>query len=158
MLLSQTGQYALRAALLLGELGPDERATADEIASALDVPRNYLSKILHVLAREGVLESTRGPGGGFALALPAADLPLSRILHPVEPGLDGESGCLLGRAECSNRDPCAVHHEWTRLAGRIDGFLNDTTLGSLTQQKRASRKQASRVRRLPTRKRKGGTR
>jgi Rrf2 family iron-sulfur cluster assembly transcriptional regulator len=159
VLLSQTGRYALRATLHIGQLEPGQRATADEIAAALDVPRNYLSKILHLLAQAGVLESTRGPGGGFKLALPPAELPLSRILEPVEPGLGTDRGCLLGRSECSNRNPCAVHDEWRGIADRIDAFLNDNTLGSLAQQKRSAHR-SRRVRRPPTtiRKTKGGSR
>ena len=51
MILSQTAVYALKAVLFLAEAKGQELARVDDIAQALDVPRNYLSKILHVLAR-----------------------------------------------------------------------------------------------------------
>ena len=60
-MLSRTAEYALRAVLFLADRG--EPTNVELIAERLDVPRNYLSKILHRLAREGVLSSTRGQGG-----------------------------------------------------------------------------------------------
>ncbi|HSH75920.1 MAG TPA: Rrf2 family transcriptional regulator, partial [Longimicrobiales bacterium] len=74
MILSQTAVYALKATLRLAEQEPGGRMRVDDIAAELDVPRNYLSKILHTLAREGLLSSSRGPGGGFELARPATEL------------------------------------------------------------------------------------
>src|SRR5690606_6227227 len=67
-MLSDTAEYALRATLYIAQHANDTRLVrTDETAQALGVPRNYLSKILHVLARHGVLSSTRGPLGGFRL-------------------------------------------------------------------------------------------
>ena len=57
-MLSRTAEYALRAVLFLADSG--EPANVERIAERLRVPRNYLSKTLHRLAREGVLASTRG--------------------------------------------------------------------------------------------------
>ena len=67
MWISGTTQYALRAVLFVAEHGSDEPVRVDAIAAALNVPRNYLSKTLHTLARAGVLRSGRGPRGGFQL-------------------------------------------------------------------------------------------
>lgn len=130
MLLSQTSRYALRAALHLAQAGPERPVPAEEIARALGVPRNYLSKTLHQLARAGVLESVRGPGGGFRLAAPTRTLSLQRIVAPVEPDL-GARCCLLGRPTCSDARPCAVHARWRELADRIDAFLGGTSLADL---------------------------
>ena len=58
MILSQTAEHALRAVLYLAQR-EDELVRVGDIAEALSIPRNYLSKILHLLAREGVLASTR---------------------------------------------------------------------------------------------------
>jgi Rrf2 family protein len=130
VLLSQTGKYALRASIYLAERGSDEPIPVGEIAAALDVPRNYLSKILHKLAREGILVSERGPRGGFRLAVPPEDLPVARVVHVVDPGLLDRK-CLLGRAECSDLDPCPAHATWRDLAERLERFLSQTTVASL---------------------------
>ncbi|MER3406797.1 MAG: Rrf2 family transcriptional regulator, partial [Chloroflexota bacterium] len=66
-LLSSTAAYALRTVLFIAERG-DRPASGKEIAGSLKLPRNYLSKTLHRLTREGILTSRRGPGGGFRLA------------------------------------------------------------------------------------------
>lgn len=133
MLLSQTGKYALRASIYLAERASDEPIPVGEIAAALDVPRNYLSKILHQLAREGVLISERGPRGGFRLATSAEDLSLAQVVSTVDPGLL-EPKCLLGKQQCSDVDPCPAHGTWQDLAGRIERFLSDTTVGDLLRQ------------------------
>src|SRR6188768_3085965 len=63
-MLSQTIEYALRASLHIARSHPNS-VRVTEIADATDAPRNYLAKILGQLARAGLLESTRGPTGGF---------------------------------------------------------------------------------------------
>jgi Rrf2 family protein len=130
MPLSQTSRYALRAAIHLAERGPERPIPVGEIARALRVPRNYLSKTLHQLARAGVLESVRGPRGGFRLAAPPERVSLAAIVVPLEPVL-GERRCLLGRPVCSDRSPCAAHARWRALADRLDGFMSRTSLADL---------------------------
>lgn len=133
MLLSQTSAYAVRAAVhLAGREGEEGFVRVGEIAGALGVPRNYLSKILHQLARAGVLTSGRGPRGGFRLATAAADVTLAEIVEAVEPGVASRR-CLLGRPECTDQNPCALHDRWRGLAHEIDGFLHETTLADLLQ-------------------------
>jgi Rrf2 family protein len=136
VLLSQTGTYAVRAAIHLAEGEALERPIpVVEIANALDVPRNYLSKILHQLAREGVLISARGPGGGFRLAAEPEKIPLDEILGAVEPQRF-DRRCLLGRAECNDADPCPAHGRWQKLADGIGTFLQQTTLADLRRAER----------------------
>jgi Rrf2 family iron-sulfur cluster assembly transcriptional regulator len=130
VILSQTAVYALRATLCLGESTSVGPVRVDDIAERLDVPRNYLSKILHVLAKGGVLTSTRGPGGGFRLARHAEDLKLSEIVGHFD-DLPGESGCLLGRDECSDDDPCAAHDHWKDVSGSVRRFFTETSLADL---------------------------
>ena len=67
-MLSRTSQYALRAILYLADQPVERSVRAIDVAENLDVPANYLSKILHTLARSGLLISERGPRGGFRLA------------------------------------------------------------------------------------------
>lgn len=129
-MLSQTAEYALRAVLHLARVGERGPVRVDDIARALDVPRNYLSKILHVLARAGVLESTRGPHGGFELAHPAADLTLADVVEEFD-RLQERGACLLGGTRCNERDPCAAHDRWREVAGTVRRFFRDTTVAEL---------------------------
>lgn len=131
-MLSQTSEYALRAILHLHNVGGDGPVRVDDIAEALDVPRNYLSKILHVLARKGLLNSQRGPHGGFELATSAEELPLAEVVASFEPDLlSAEERCLLGRGRCSDTDPCAAHDRWKDVAQRIRTFFRNTSVADL---------------------------
>jgi len=124
--LSHTAEYALRTVLYIAEHGDAGPVRVHQIAAALRIPRNYLSKTLHRLAQAGILTSSRGKGGGFKLAMPAERLHLIGVV-----GLFDEIGagrrCLLGRPVCSDRTACRAHERWkatgpgwqTRIAERL---------------------------------------
>ncbi len=130
-MLSGTAEYALRAVVYLArenDLGKHVRA--NDLAEAVNVPRNYLSKILHELSRGGVLQSTRGKGGGFRLAVPPEELSLLHIVSLFDQ-IGEQRRCLLGRLECSDRDPCPVHGRWKATAEQIAAFFRDTTVADV---------------------------
>jgi len=133
MLISKTSRYALQAATYLAKRWKDgDVVQAREIAEHTGVPQNYLSKILHQLARQGVLVSERGPKGGFRLTMDPAKTNLTAILEPVEGGLT-EQHCLLGRPSCSDRDPCLAHTGWKALSVELTRFLDETVLADLVE-------------------------
>jgi Rrf2 family iron-sulfur cluster assembly transcriptional regulator len=129
MWLSSTAQYALRATLHIAEHAGQSPEEVGRIASALAVPRNYLSKTLHLLARAGVLRSVRGPGGGYQLVDPPDQLTIADVVAPFAP--PGERRCLLGRAECGAVSPCAAHHQWSQVAAAVEAFFAQTTIADL---------------------------
>jgi Rrf2 family protein len=132
VILSQTAVYALKAVLYLAEAEGEELARVEDIAKALNVPRNYLSKILHTLARAGLLSSTRGPRGGFRLGVDASKLTLQRVIDPFDEVV-GRSGCLLGRPRCSDANPCAAHARWKDLSASVKTFFSETTVEDLSK-------------------------
>lgn len=135
MILSDTAEYALRAVLYVARTASPERPTrSDEIARALGVPRNYLSKILHTLGKSGVLRSARGPQGGFQLAVEPEELVLARIVGTFDP-MELRRSCLLGRPECSDANPCPAHPRWKGIADQVRGFFLQTTVADLLSEK-----------------------
>ena len=133
-MLSDTAEYALRATLYIAQHADGDRLVrTEEAAEALGVPRNYLSKILHVLARHGVLSSTRGPLGGFRLAHAADEMPLYRILEPFDP-VGPQRTCILGRAECNDGNPCPAHRCWKDISEKVLAFFRKTTVGDLLRE------------------------
>jgi Rrf2 family protein len=128
--ISQTGEYALRAVLYLAQQQNGDPVPVDTIAEDLSMPRNYLSKTLHLLAKRGILASARGPRGGFELAVPRDQLSLFEIVELFD-DLEGRGKCLLGRPECSDQTPCAAHHRWKDLAQRVSTFFRETTVDDL---------------------------
>jgi Rrf2 family iron-sulfur cluster assembly transcriptional regulator len=99
----------------------------DEVSAALSVPRNYLAKVLHTLAKDGALRSLRGPRGGFELAVPASELTLSQVLAPFEEVGEGRQ-CLLGDETCNDGIACALHTRWASVATEVASFFQDTVL------------------------------
>jgi Rrf2 family protein len=135
-MLSQTTEYALAAAVHLAEHRGEGPLRVGDIASELNIPQNYLSKILHSFARSGILSSTRGPGGGFELVRDPDEVLLADVVRSFEPKLmSPESICLLGRATCSDDDPCAAHEHWKHVRAAIQSFFSDTSLGDLAPNK-----------------------
>ena len=131
-MISQTAEYALRAVLHLAQLGDERPIRVHEMADALRIPRNYLSKILHQLTRHRVLVSLRGKAGGFRLASPPDDVPLSAIITPFD-RVDERRRCLLGRPQCSDRTACAAHTRWKEVADTVAQFFRDTTVADLLE-------------------------
>src|SRR6185436_13159392 len=109
-MLSATADYALRAVLFLAR-EPSGPHKADAIAQAIGAPSNYLSKTLNLLAREGIVSSSRGPTGGFSLAVSADTLMLDRIVAVFDEP-HRRVKCLLRDTACSPETPCAAHTRW----------------------------------------------
>lgn len=131
-MLNDTAEYALRAVLHIATHERGAPVASSAVARELDLPANYLSKTLRRLARAEVLESTRGPGGGYTLADPPREIPLARVVEPFHP-LEGREQCLMGRKACRHREPCPAHERWRDLTERIDGFFRETTVADLLE-------------------------
>lgn len=128
-MLSRGGLYALQATLYLARQDPDRRVSAARMAEALEVPPEYLAKVLQRLGQDGILESTRGAYGGYELARPASQLTVERVVRPFEE-VEPPRVCLLG-GRCDSADPCRAHLrrlEWNEARLRI---LASTTLADL---------------------------
>ncbi len=122
LIFSRRCDYALQAVLYLALKRPDELTPAKELAAKLDLPTHFLSKILHDLARKGLLRSLKGPSGGFALGMSAKDITLSHVVAAID-GLDLSQGCVLGFSECSGSNPCAVHDNWAGVRENLHFVL-----------------------------------
>jgi Rrf2 family protein len=129
-MVSKTGCHAVRAMVALARLPDGAYAGAARIAQEIGAPQNYLGKLLKVLATEGLVESQKGLGGGFRLARDAQEISLLDVIDPIE-HLRRWSGCILGRPECSEIDPCAIHHRWKAVRDAYLRMLQQTTIAEL---------------------------
>lgn len=134
-MLNQTAEYALRTAVYLTEHRDQTPLKASELAAALEIPQNYLSKILHQLARDGLLISLRGKAGGFRLARAPEHITLADIVRGFDSVGEGRR-CLLGKPECMDLTPCAAHEHWRDLAAGHARFFHQTTLAMLVSSDR----------------------
>jgi len=131
-MLSQTGQYALNAAIYLAGRPQGSYSLAREIGRELGIPGQYLSKVLHLMAQRDLLESQRGRQGGFRLKVPPERLSLFAVLDAVE-DTRRFSRCLLGPGNCSVEEPCPLHSQWSDIRGRYLDFLKSTAISELVE-------------------------
>jgi len=129
-MLSSTSDYALRAILVLARASGGRPLRAEQIARATGSPANYLAKTLNALAKAGLVTSTRGPFGGFVLAVPAAELTLAHIIDCFDEPRP-QTRCLLGSAPCDPRRPCTAHERWTAVKATRRAALANTTVADL---------------------------
>jgi Rrf2 family protein len=137
-MLTRTAGYALSAALEVAERGGETRAvSATELAGSLEIPSNYLSKILQSLARDGILISERGRTGGFRLARAPETIRLLDVVAGFD-DLGRERQCLLGRGECTEVGGCPAHREWVEASAPAFRFFESRTLADLMNREAAT--------------------
>lgn len=133
LIFSRQCEYALQALLYLA-LKPDGQMTSiKELTKKLDIPYHFLAKILQDLAHKGLLNSLKGPTGGFALGMPAKDITLFHVVEAVD-GVGFTNSCVLGFAECSAKSPCAVHEKWAGLREGVYGMLVGKNIAQMARE------------------------
>jgi Rrf2 family transcriptional regulator, iron-sulfur cluster assembly transcription factor len=133
MRLTTKGRYAVTAMLdiaLHHEHGP---VSVAEVAERQGISSAYLEQLFSKLKRAGLLRSVRGPGGGYELARPLAEISVAHIIGAVGEGVDA-TRCQ-GSADCQDGATCLTHDLWTALSNRIDEFLSDISLAQLVTQR-----------------------
>lgn len=132
LIFSRQCDYALQAVLFLALRPQGEMTSLRELSDRLKIPYHFLGKILQDLTRKGLLQSLKGPTGGFALALPAADITLFQIVEAID-GVDFTRSCVLGFPDCSGETPCAVHETWAGLRQGISAMLAERNIAELAR-------------------------
>jgi Rrf2 family transcriptional regulator, iron-sulfur cluster assembly transcription factor len=135
LIFSRQCEYALQAVLYLALKPPGEMTPIKELTKKLRIPYHFLAKILQRLTREGLLDSLKGPSGGFTLGMPARDITLFHIIEAID-GVDFTRNCVLGFPECSARNPCAVHEKWAGLREGIYDMLVGRNVAQLAGEMR----------------------
>ncbi len=134
MILSPPTQHALRALIYLARHGDGALVHSRSIASAEAIPGAFLAKILHRLRARGLLRSVMGPGGGYALARSARDITVYDIVAAFDDAQELGRTCLLGLAECSDQDACALHTRWKRFRHDLSQWMISLTLEEIAAQ------------------------
>lgn len=127
-MLSQSVEYALRAVVHLAALQAGSSASSATIAAHAKIPHGYLSKILRDLVVAKLVNSQRGPNGGFTLARMPAQISLLDVVSAVDP-IERITKCPLGNPAHLNL--CPLHSRLDRAIGLIERELQSTTLAEL---------------------------
>jgi len=122
--------YTLRTLIFLARRRPG-LSTVAEIAAHYGMSRCHLSKVVHSLARHGVLRSVRGRGGGIGLALPPAEIRVGAVVRASEPGF-AMAGCFDEHAAgCRNTGNCRLQAALAQALAAYLATLDEVTLAEL---------------------------
>ncbi|RAJ77291.1 Rrf2 family protein [Chitinophaga dinghuensis] len=126
---SKTCEYALRAVFYVAQRSHEGyKVGIKEIAEQINSPEPFLAKILQRLRKEGLIQSVKGPSGGFYFDAASLNRPLADIVTAV----DGDAiftGCGLGLTDCSESNPCPLHEDFKKVRNQITSMLNHTPIG-----------------------------
>ncbi len=131
-MITQTGQYALRAMAYIATLPEEKFVLAKDVGKDVAIPPVYLRTVLQILARKGLLISQRGRNGGFCLSRPAKKIRLYEILEAVEP-VERYEVCILGNKICEDETACPIHDEWKKSRNKVLVMFRSTTLNKLCE-------------------------
>lgn len=132
MRLSTKAQYAVRAMVRLNLEQKDSPVSIREISAHENISLTYLEQLFAKLRRGKLVSSVRGPGGGYVLARPAAEIMVDQIIDSVEETLVPVS-CMDEFGNCACSDQCVTHTVWAELGERIRGFLSSVSIEDLTR-------------------------
>jgi len=124
-MLNQTAIYAIRAMGFLAEQEEGIPVLSSTIAHEMEIPKNFLSKILNRLVQAGTIRSIRGRRGGFVLAGPPSEIRV-RDVADLFMKLDDFKKCFLGLSRCNGS--CGIHIRWKIIVEQFEKLLDETTV------------------------------
>ena len=130
-MLSKTCIYALRATVLIAhDATVDKKMGIKEIAGELDLPTPYLGKILQQLSKNNIIQSIKGPHGGFYLDDKSKQIKIITIIEVID-GVAFFTNCGLGLKECSEEHPCPLHDEFKVYRDGLWKLFNAKSIADL---------------------------
>ena len=134
MRLTTKGRFAVTAMIDLALNSGDSPVTLAAISERQKISLSYLEQLFGKLRRYGLVESVRGPGGGYCLARPDADITIADVVRAVDEMLDAtQCG---GLQNCRQAQRCMTHELWSTLNDRIYEFLSSVTLADEVKKQR----------------------
>lgn len=136
MQLTTKGRYAVMAMVDLACYGTGEPISLQEISDRQEISLAYLEQIFTKMRRGGLVESVRGPGGGYVLARPAAEIFIADVMQAVEEKVktlrcapDSSKGCL------QDKSRCMVHDLWEGLGQQISSYFESISLEDVMERR-----------------------
>lgn len=128
--LNKSARYALLGLIHLAAQKDDGRVLVENVAVALELPPSFLAKLFQRMARKGLLESHRGPRGGYVLARAPSDITLADVVSATQEPAEGRRECLLEPRGCAGDGFCAIHEDVVAAERRVNDALSRITLAA----------------------------
>jgi len=129
MKLTTKGRYAVTAMLDLALHSVTNPITLSDISSRQGLSLSYLEQLFSRLRRNGLVASTRGPGGGYQLGRSPELIKVAEVILAVNEPIDA-TGCK-GKRSCQDGNVCLAHDLWLDLSDEIYNYLNNITLADV---------------------------
>ncbi|OGA03463.1 MAG: Fe-S cluster assembly transcriptional regulator IscR [Betaproteobacteria bacterium RIFCSPLOWO2_02_FULL_62_17] len=134
MRLTTKGRFAVTAMLDLALREGNGPVTLAGISRRQSISLSYLEQLFGKLRRRNLVDSVRGPGGGYTLAKPAAQVSVAEIIRAVDEPIDAtQCG---GLENCQEEQRCMTHELWATLNDKMYEYLNSVKLSDLVVQQR----------------------
>jgi len=136
MRLTTKGRFAVTAMLDLALRDGNGPVTLAGISRRQSISLSYLEQLFGKLRRRNLVDSVRGPGGGYTLAKPVAQISVAEIIRAVDEPIDAtQCG---GLENCQEEQRCMTHELWTTLNEKMYEYLNSVKLSDLIAKQRES--------------------
>ncbi len=132
MRLTTKGRFAVTAMIDLALNAQNNAVKLNSISERQQISLSYLEQLFSKLRRAGLVESIRGPGGGYILGRDAGEINIAQIIAAAEDELDAT--LCKGKANCQSGAPCLTHNLWENLNHTINAYLSSVTLAGLLVQ------------------------
>tara|TARA_B100001057_G_scaffold232911_1_gene233098 strand:- start:3728 stop:4180 length:453 start_codon:yes stop_codon:yes gene_type:complete len=138
MNLTTKGKYAVTASLDLAIYNKEYSFVAiSSIAERQSIPAPYLEQLFRYLRKAGILDSLRGPSGGYRLKRPSSEIKIGEIVAAVEKRMDAtQCG---GVGDCNGGSRCLAHNLWMELNSEVDHFLMNISLEDVINNKTSNK-------------------
>lgn len=138
-MLSATAQHAVRALAHMAHLPEGESILGRELSQAAGIPANFLAKIMLTLRNAGIVDATRGLGGGYRLLKRPDEISLMEVAELFD-GINARPGCFLGEKHaCNDQDACSAHASWKVVCEAYLDYMTTTTIADIGLKKKTSR-------------------
>ncbi|HQV78466.1 MAG TPA: Rrf2 family transcriptional regulator [Chitinophagales bacterium] len=129
---SKACEYGIKAVVYIAiQSKEDRRVKIGDIAENTGTPEAFTAKVLGTLTKQNLVESIKGPYGGFEMTKAQREkIKLSQIVKAI----DGDAiykACSMGMAECSDKNPCLLHHQYVNVRMELKKMLESTTIEQL---------------------------
>ena len=136
-MLSNESKYAIRGVLYLAmNANKQNKLGSAAVSEQTKIPAPFLAKIFQKLSREELILSTKGPRGGFYLSDEKLQNSLLDIIECID-GLGAFNTCFLGLPNCSDKNPCSIHHIAVHWRDQLIAELKVKTIGEMAENARS---------------------
>ena len=138
-MLSNQSKYAVRGVIYLASNASiNNKIGSKEVADKINVPQPFLAKTFQTLSKEKIILSSKGPKGGFYLSEKEMSRSLMSVIECIDRP-DAFNSCFIGLPDCSDENPCAIHHIGAPLRNKLIDELRKKSIAEFAEDTKKGR-------------------